>query len=310
MIEVRKLRKIYPGGVEAVGGIDFDVEAGEVFGLLGPNGAGKSTTIGMLTTTVAPTSGTAKVAGFDVAKHPLEARRASSVVFQEAVVDRSLTGRRNLEIHARLWGVDERESKARIDELAATLDLAELVDRPVGSYSGGERRRLEIARALVSSPRVLFLDEPTVGLDPLIRAELLDVIAGLRARTDMTVLVTTHYLNEAERLCDRIAIIHSGRIVALDTPAALLADLGPEILELRVNGNTHAAAEALRERGIAGEEAFAVGATLTIPLRNASSGDAIATVNDLGIATSISTRQPTLDDVYLRLTGDRIAAAA
>jgi ABC-2 type transport system ATP-binding protein len=231
-------------------------------------------------------------------------------VFQEAVVDRSLTGRRNLEIHARLWGVDEPEWKARIDELAATLDLAELVDRAAGSYSGGERRRLEIARALVSSPRVLFLDEPTVGLDPLIRAELLDVIAGLRARTEMTVLVTTHYLDEAERLCDRIAIIHSGRIVALDTPAALLADLGPEILELRVNGNAHAAADALRERGIAGDEAFAVGATLTIPLGNTSSGEAIATANDLGIATSISTRQPTLDDVYLRLTGDRLAAAA
>jgi len=310
MIEVRKLRKIYPGGVEAVSGIDFDVEPGEVFGLLGPNGAGKSTTIGMLTTTVAPTSGTAKVAGFDVAKHPLAARRASSVVFQEAVVDRSLTGRRNLEIHARLWGVDERESKARIDDLAATLDLAELVDRPVGSYSGGVRRRLEIARALASGPRVLFLDEPTVGLDPLIRAELLDAIAGLRGRTEMTVLVTTHYLDEAERLCDRIAIIHSGRIVALDTPAALLSELGPEILELRVTGSAHAAADALRARGIAGDEAFAVGSTLTIPLRDTSSGEAIATVNDLGIATAISTRQPTLDDVYLRLTGDRLAAAA
>jgi ABC-2 type transport system ATP-binding protein len=310
MIEVRNLRKIYPGGVEAVRGIDFEVDPGEVFGLLGPNGAGKSTTIGMLTTTIAPTSGTAKVAGFDVAKHPIAARRVSSVVFQEAVVDRSFTGRRNLEIHARLWGVDEREASPRIDELAATLDLRDLVDRPVGTYSGGERRRLEIARALVSNPRVLFLDEPTVGLDPLIRAELLDVIQGLRARTEMTVLLTTHYLDEAENLCDRIAIIHSGRIVALDTPAALLADLGQEILELRVNGSTHAAVEALRARGLADDETFAVGATLTIPLRNGNAGDAIAAVNDLGLATAISTRQPTLDDVYLRLTGDRLAAAA
>src|SRR5438874_13127799 len=163
MIEVHNLRKLYAGGVEAVKGIDFDVAPGEVFGLLGPNGAGKSTTIGMLTTTISPTSGTARLAGFDVARHPLAARRISSVVFQEAVVDRSLTGRRNLDIHARLWGVDEREAKGRVAELADTLGLSELVDRPVGTYSGGERRRLEIARALVSSPRVLFLDEPTVG---------------------------------------------------------------------------------------------------------------------------------------------------
>src|SRR5262249_53828041 len=201
-------------------------------------------------------------------------------------------------------------ARGRIGGLAPPLDLAGLGDRPVGSYSGGERRRLEIARALVSSPRVLFLDEPTVGLDPLIRAELLDVIAGLRARTDMTVLLTTHYLDEAERLCDRIAIIHSGRIVALDTPAALLAELGSEILELRVKGSTQTAVEALRGTGIAGDEAFAVGATLTVPLRDTTSAEAIAAVNDLGLATAISTRQPTLDDVYLRLTGDRIAAAA
>src|SRR5438128_2178539 len=211
-IEVRRLRKTYPGGVEAVKGISFEVASGEVFGLLGPNGAGKSTTIGMLTTTVRPTEGTAGLAGFDVVEQPLAARRVSSVVFQEPVVDRALTGRRNLEIHARLWGVDG--GSARIAELAELLGLTELVDRPAGSYSGGERRRLEIARALVSEPRVLFLDEPTVGLDPLIRHELLDAIARLRALGDMTVLLTTHYLDEAERLCDRVAIVHAGEIVA------------------------------------------------------------------------------------------------
>src|SRR5262249_21910544 len=154
---------------------DLAVPAGEVFGLLGPNGAGKSTTVGMLTTTIVPTGGTARLAGFDVATEPLAARAVSSVVFQEAVVDRSLTGMQNLELHADLWGVDHREALARIEELAATLGLEELLGRAVGSYSGGERRRLEIARALVSQPRVLFLDEPTVGLDPRFRAELLDI---------------------------------------------------------------------------------------------------------------------------------------
>jgi ABC-2 type transport system ATP-binding protein len=309
-IEVTRLSKTYPGGVEAVKGIDFQVASGEVFGLLGPNGAGKSTTVGMLTTTIEPTAGTARLAGFDVAEQPLAARRASSVVFQEPVVDRSLTGRRNLEIHARLWGVEPREAQARIDELAATLGLTELVDRPAGTYSGGERRRLEIARALVSQPRVLFLDEPTVGLDPRIRAELLEVVANLRNRTEMTVLLTTHYLDEAERLCDRVAIIHAGRIVALDTPAALLAQLGRELVELHVDGSVSSALASLRERGVAGGDAFAVGSRLTVPLHEHSSGEAIAAIHDLGLGGAISARQPTLDDVYLRLTGDSLAAAA
>ena len=305
-IEVRGLRKTYPGGIEAVKGIDFEVAPGEVFGLLGPNGAGKSTTVGMLTTTVEPTAGSARLAGFDVAAEPLAARRISSVVFQEPVVDRSLTGWRNLEIHAELW----RVPGAEIDETAATLGLADLLDRPVETYSGGERRRLEIARALVSRPRVLFLDEPTVGLDPRIRHELLDVIADLRARSELTVLVTTHYLDEAERLCDRVAIIHAGRIVALDTPDALLAQLGRELVELRVDGSVSSALASLRERGVAGEDAFAVGSRVTVPLHQRTSGDAIAAIHDLGLAGAISARRPTLDDVYLRLTGDTLAAAA
>jgi ABC-2 type transport system ATP-binding protein len=309
-IEARNLRKTYPGGVEAVRGIDFAVPAGEVFGLLGPNGAGKSTTVGMLTTTITPTGGSASLAGFDVAREPLSARAVSSVVFQEAVVDRSLSGRRNLEIHASLWGVEPREAVPRIDELAATLGLTNLVDRAVEGYSGGERRRLEIARALVSHPRVLFLDEPTVGLDPRIRAELLEVIAGLRSRRELTVLLTTHYLDEAERLCDRVAIMHSGRIVALDTPRALLAGLGRELVEVRLDGNVESVLALLRERGVAGDDAFAVGSRLTVPLHDRSSREAIAAVHDLGIRGAISAREPTLDDVYLRLTGDSLAAAA
>ena len=223
-VEVEDLRKTYPGGVEAVKGINFTAAAGEVFGLLGPNGAGKSTTIGMLTTTVTPTGGRARLAGFDVARQPLLARGVSSVVFQDTVVDGSLSGRENLDLHARLWGVPAAQAKRRIGELVDAIGLPELIDRPVSSFSGGQRRRLEIARALVSTPRVLFLDEPTVGLDPRIRHELLDLIAGLQAREEMTIVMTTHYLEEADRLCDRVAIIHLGEIVALDSPGLCWPD--------------------------------------------------------------------------------------
>jgi ABC-2 type transport system ATP-binding protein len=310
VIEVEKLRKIYAGGVEAVKEIDFGVTAGEVFALLGPNGAGKSTTIGMLTTTVRPTSGTARLAGFDVGAQPLAARRVSSVVFQEAVVDRALTGRSNLDLHARLWSVEPRTARKRIDELVAMVGLTDVVDRSVSTYSGGERRRLEIARALVSRPRVLFLDEPTVGLDPRIRVELLDVIAELRSRSDLTILLTTHYLDEAERLCDRVAIMHAGEIVALDEPERLRAGLGRELVELRVEGDVSAALASLRDLGIAHDNAFTVGATVTVPLNGHSSRDAIAAIHELGLADAVSARRPTLDDVYLRLTGGRLADAA
>jgi ABC-2 type transport system ATP-binding protein len=310
-IEVDGLTKVYPGGVEAVKGVSFDVARGEVFGLLGPNGAGKSTTIGMLTTTVSPTRGSAAVAGCDVVRDPIGARAASAVVFQDAVVDRALTGRRNLEIHARLWGVPRSEIGSRAAELAGRFGLGDLVDRTVDTYSGGQRRRLEIARALISRPRVLFLDEPTVGLDPRIRHELLDVIGALRASGDMTIVLTTHYLDEAERLCDRIAIVHEGRIVALDTPASLLAALGDEIVEVRVDAAGDPLLAFLRERDVIGAGAFAVGSTLTLPLRGKPARAVYAAVDDYGASViATTTRPPTLDDVYLDLTGGRLAAAA
>jgi ABC-2 type transport system ATP-binding protein len=310
-VAVSQLRKTYPGGVEAVKGIDFEVAPGEVFGLLGPNGAGKSTTIGMLTTTVVPSAGTAHLAGYDVRSQPLLARSVSSVVFQDTVLDGPLSGRANLELHARLWGVPPAPAKRRIDELVAAVGLSALIDRPVSSYSGGQRRRLEIARALVSSPRVLFLDEPTVGLDPRIRHELLDVIAGLRAREQTTIVLTTHYLDEAQRLCDRVAIIHRGTIVALDSPAALLGGLGREILEFRVSESPDAVLAALRDRGVAGADAFAVGARVTVPLHEHGATDALATIEAECLRVSeIATRMPTLDDVYLHLTGERIELAA
>jgi ABC-2 type transport system ATP-binding protein len=203
------------------------------------------------------------------------------------------------------------EAAERIADVAKSIGIGELLDRPAATYSGGQRRRLEIARALVSRPQVLFLDEPTVGLDPRIRHELLDVIAGLRDHSEMTILLTTHYLDEAQRLCDRVAIMHDGRIVALDRPAALLAGLGRELLELRLEGDVVAALDTLRSNGLAGDEAFAVGSTVTLPLNGHSAADAIASARDIGLQlASISTREPTLDDVYLRLTGDRLDDAA
>jgi ABC-2 type transport system ATP-binding protein len=310
-IDVRRLSKTYPGGVEAVKEISFEVGPGEVFGLLGPNGAGKSTTVGMLTTTIAPTDGSARLAGYDVAREPLLARSVASVVFQEAVVDGGLSGRANLELHARLWGVETERASTRISELTETIGLSELIGRPVETYSGGQRRRLEIARALVSSPRVLFLDEPTVGLDPRIRAELLDIVAGLRAREEMTILLTTHYLEEAQRICDRVAIVHRGEIVALDAPGALLGGLGSELLEFRVAGDPRSALAALRARGIAHEDAYSVGARVTVPLHEVRASDALAVIDAERLRTSeLATRVPTLDDVYLNLTGARLDAAA
>jgi len=308
-IEVHGLGKTYAGGVTALSDVDFDVRYGEVFGLLGPNGAGKSTTVGMLTTTVAPTTGTALVGGHDVVRDPVAARSVSAVVFQDSVVDPSLTGRRNLQIHARLWGVDPSDVADRVAEVSDGFGIEDLLSRPVSTYSGGQRRRLEIARALLSRPTVLFLDEPTVGLDPRIRYELLDVIARLRDRGRMTILLTTHYLEEAERLCDRVAIVHEGRIVALDSPAALLDGLGREIVEIRLPGDGASALTALRAGGLADDDAFALGSTVVLPVRGSTSAETLGAVADLGLRpTAVSSRAPTLDDVYLRLTGSRIAA--
>jgi ABC-2 type transport system ATP-binding protein len=308
-IHVSNLTKTYPGGIHAVKAISFDVAAGEVFGLLGPNGAGKSTTVGMLTTTIAPSSGEAVVAGVDVSVDPVAARRASAVVFQDPVVDRPLSGRRNLDVHARLWDLDPLSARTRIQDVAAAFGLDDIIDRQVDTYSGGQRRRLEIARALLSDPQVLFLDEPTIGLDPRIRFELLDYIAGMRARLGMTILLTTHYLDEAEQLCDRIAIMHEGRVVALDSPEALLAGLGRELVELHIDGDAHAGAAALRTAGIARDDSFVVGATVRVPLHGRPGRDAIAAITALGLpARAITSRPPTLDDVYLQLTGQSLAA--
>jgi ABC-2 type transport system ATP-binding protein len=305
-VRAEDLFKTYPVEIRAVRGVSFSVDKGEAFGLLGPNGAGKTTTIGMLTTTVKPTSGSAFVGGHDVAGDPIGTRAVSSVVFQETVLDQPLTGRRNLKTHLKLWGVDPSVGARRIDELSAAVGLLDLLDRPVATYSGGQRRRLEIVRALLSAPAVLFLDEPTVGLDTRIRHDLFDVIGTLREKTGVTIIMTTHYLDEAERLCDRLAIIDKGVIVACDSPRNLLADVGDAVLEVRADEPTRAF-DALRSAGLSDEDILVIGQTVTASLRTTPAHAALAALDRLGPSVrSATTRRSTLDDVYLRLTGDRI----
>jgi ABC-2 type transport system ATP-binding protein len=306
-VQAENLVKTYPGGVQAVKGISFEVAAGEAFGLLGPNGAGKTTTVGMLSSTVRPTSGRAVLAGHDVAGDPMGARAISSVVFQDAVVDRPLSGRRNLELHLRLWGVEPGLGRRRLAELAEAVGIADIPERPVAGYSGGQRRRMEIVRALLSEPQVLFLDEPTVGLDTRIRHDLFDVIATLRDRTGVTIIMTTHYLDEAERLCDRLAVIDAGSMVACDTPARLLASIGQEVLELRLDQPERLVA-ILVDAGVARDDVLVIGGTLTVSLRIVTAAAVSALLEEHAIRThSYTTRPPNLDDVYLRLTGGRIA---
>ncbi|HWD53533.1 MAG TPA: ABC transporter ATP-binding protein [Acidimicrobiales bacterium] len=305
-VEAIDLEKVYPGDVHAVRGISFSVEPGEAFGLLGPNGAGKSTTIGMLNTTVRATSGRALLGGLDVATDPIGTRARSSVVFQDTVVDQPLTGRQNLELHLRLWGKDGADGRARLADLCALVELSDVLDRPVATYSGGQRRRMEIVRALASDPQVLFLDEPTVGLDTRVRHDLFDALASLRERTGVTVLMTTHYLDEAERLCDRIAIVDGGRIVACDAPANLLAALGSEVLELRVDEPVQVE-QLLVNAGVPPADLFVIGTTVTIVLRQQAGDALLERVRDRALVLrSVTTRRPTFDDVYLRLTGGRL----
>jgi ABC-2 type transport system ATP-binding protein len=309
-VQAENLVKTYPGDVLAVKGISFEVGAGEAFGLLGPNGAGKTTTIGMLNTTVTPTAGRAWLGGVDVAQDPMGTRAVSSVVFQDAVVDQPLTGRQNLELHMRLWGVDVEVGRDRFAELTRTVGIADIVDRAVSTYSGGQRRRMEIVRALLSAPEVLFLDEPTVGLDTRIRHDLFDIIATLREKTGVTIIMTTHYLDEAERLCDRLGVIDSGRLVACDSAANLLAMVGDEVLELRVE-DADASSDVLRRGGVAPDDLLAIGGTLTVSLRGMSSGPVLDLLAHGSIPVhSVTTRPPSLDDVYLHLTGGRMTADA
>jgi ABC-2 type transport system ATP-binding protein len=245
-VVVDGVAKTYTGGIEAVRGISFDVAGGEIFGLLGPNGAGKTTTFGVLTTTVRPTGGRAFVAGHDVVRSPLGVRRAIGVAFQDSVLDNEFSGRENLRLHARLWKLGRRDAEHRINELLALMGLERRADDGVRTYSGGMRRRLELARALLARPAVLFLDEPTVGLDPAVRDEIWALIRRLRRDEGVTVVLSTHYLEEAEDVCDRVAILNAGEIVAVGPPAELIENLGADSIDLHVAGDPAAAARALK----------------------------------------------------------------
>jgi len=303
-VAVQGLTKHY-GDLVAVSGVDFSVRTGEVFGFLGPNGAGKSTTIKMLCTLVEPTAGTAQVAGFDVVRERDAVRRNIGLVFQDPTLDQYLTADQNLRMHAELYGV---KRSALEERMSLVLDMVDLSDRRkslVSTYSGGMKRRLEIARGLLHSPRVLFLDEPTVGLDPQTRSSIWRYIHELRRTEDVTIFLTTHYMDEAEN-CDRIAIMDRGRIVVTDTPDSLKAAVGKDRVQISTDddqaaigavqdtfGYSATMAEGLVTFAVANGEQFVprLFAELGVPIR------------------SVSVSRPTLDDVFMSHTGTTIRDA-
>jgi ABC-2 type transport system ATP-binding protein len=299
---VEELMKTYPGPVEAVRGVSFRAASGEIFGLLGPNGAGKTTTIEILTTLVEATSGWASVAGHDVRSAALAVRRSIGVVFQDSVLDNDFSGRENLLLHARLWRV--ADAHERIEPLLAAVGLADRGGDPVRIYSGGMRRRLEIARALLARPKVMFLDEPTLGLDPLARRDLWQVVRILRERFGVTIVLSTHYLEEAQEVCDRVAIMDRGRIVAEGEPTRLISELGDEIVDLRVDGDGASVRDSLAALESLGK-VLEAGSTLSVASHHTREA-LVQRVNALPLSalgvTSMTVRPATLNDVFLFLT--------
>jgi len=303
-ISVRGLRKNY-GPIEAVRGIDFDVASGETFGFLGPNGAGKSTTIKILCTLTPPTGGSVRVVGHDVVTEQDEVRRHIGLVFQDTTLDDFLTAEQNLRFHAELYGLPRAVIAPRLEQVFRMVGLQDRRGSLVGTFSGGMKRRLEIARGLLHSPRVLFLDEPTVGLDPQTRSSIWGYIHELKRREAITIFLTTHYMEEAE-YCDRIAIIDRGRMVALDTPEALKAGVGKDVVQIRT-ADDKAALVALRER-------FGVEPTLhegVVRFAVAEGERFIPRLfGELGIGIqSVSVARPSLDDVFMSFTGTTIRDA-
>jgi len=316
-IETVDLQREFGGGVKAVAGIDLAVAPGEVYGFLGPNGAGKTTTVRMLVTLLRPTGGHATIAGYDVATRPADVRRRIGVALQEAALDLLMTGRELMELQATLHGIPRRVVAQRAAELIERVGLSQAAERRVGTYSGGMRRRLDLAMALIHEPEVLFLDEPTTGLDPTSRSTLWDEVRRLRDE-GTTVFLTTQYLEEADQLADRVGIIDHGRLVAEGTPAALKAEVGLPHLDITLAGVAAEDAAAVAEQAARAVAPFgtlcATSPGAHVSLRVADGAAAMAPVvralDEAGYAVEgIELVRPTLDDVFAEKTGHRIEGA-
>lgn len=296
-------------GLVAVDNLSIAVEQGEVFGLLGPNGAGKTTTISMLCTILKPTSGTAQVNGFDIVKQAKHVRKSIGIVFQDPSIDDRLTGRENLYMHANLYGVPQSEQKTRIDRVLKLVELEDRADSILRTYSGGMRRRLEIARGLIHYPKVLFLDEPTIGLDPQTREHIWTYIKELRQTHDITIVLTTHYMDEADKLSDRIAIMDYGKIVALDTSSKLKDTLEGDVITVKTKEAVKLSSMLVGKVSIL--KAHVVNDTLEITVK---SGKALLprimeiAANSNIYVDSVTLREPNLEDVFLHYTGRAIRA--
>ncbi len=307
-IDVREITKRF-GDFTAVDAISFDVAHGEIFGLLGPNGAGKSTLIRMLTTLLRPTSGTAVVGGFDVVTQANEVRRAIGVIPQALTSDLDLTVEENLLIYAKLYGVPRERRKTLIRELLEAVELSQWADKPVKFLSGGMRRRVEIARGLVHEPRILFLDEPTTGLDPVSRTSVWEMLRAIKARHDLTVLLTTHYMDEADRLCDRVAIVDHGHLLALDSPIKLKAAIpGENTLDasfVDAPPDWHQRLEALP--GVASVEGEGAIYRIVSNSGPQTTTALLRTAAEAGVAVqSLAVQSTTLDDVFVHYTGHEL----
>ncbi len=293
----------------AVDHVDLEISRGEMYGFLGPNGAGKSTTVRMLCTLMAPTGGRATVAGYDVAAQPGDVRLHIGVALQDAALDPKQTGRELLRLQGILYGLPRSAMATRVNELAELIELTDALDRPIGTYSGGMKRRLDLVAALVHNPEILFLDEPTTGLDPVSRARVWQEVRRLNHELGMTIFLTTQYLEEADELCDRVGIIDRGRIVAEGTPEGLKRSVGADIIIARIDGDAAAVRPVLESlAGVQSVEAHGNELRITTDNGSATISPVAVALNDCDVTVrDLTLRTPTLDDVFLDLTGSHIA---